>query len=694
MLPRFFIDRPIFAWVIALVILLAGLLSWSRLPVAQYPDVAPPAITVTANYPGASAQVVEETVTTLIEQEMNGLENLLYTESASDALGTMTLTITFTTGTNLDIASVDAQNRIKRVEARLPEEVRRQGISVAKSRRNFLMFITIHSPDRSLDHVALGSFTASSVLEHLRRVPGVGEATLFGTEYAMRIWLDPARLTGFALTPAEALRAVRAQNMQLVTGELGQLPAVAGQEINAPILVRSRLASTEEFGNIILRADRDGTTVRLKDVARVEWGAQEYNIRARLNGQPTAAVGIKVAPGANALETAQRVKQRIAELKRFFPAGIDWDIPYDTSLFIKISIQEVLVTLGEAMLLVFLVMYLFLGNLRATFIPSIVVPVALTGALVGIYLLGYSINVLTLFAMVLSIGIVVDDAIVVVENVERVMAEERLSAREATRKAMTQIFSAIIGITLVLSAVFVPMAFFSGSVGAIYRQFAVTLVLTMGFSALMALTLTPALCATLLKHPVEEGGGRFARLFLRTREGYRNRVGAVLRRSGFYLTLYLIMVGITGWLFLRLPGGFLPEEDQGYFVSIVQLPPGASQERTLEILAQMEKYYLSQPDVAKVVGVAGFSFFGRGQNAAIAFVRLKGWDERIRPEQKATSLVMQANIALSRIKQALIFAVNVPPIPELSAVGGFDLRLQDRGGVGREQLLEARNQLL
>ena len=702
MLPQFFIDRPVFAWVIALVILLTGLLSLSKLPVAQYPDVAPPAIAVTATYPGASAQVVEETVTTLIEQEMNGLEHLLYMESASDSMGTMTLTITFETGTNLDVASVEAQNRIKRVEARLPEEVRRQGITVVKSRRNYLMFITLFSPDHSHDYVALGSYMASSVLEHLRRVPGVGEANLFGTEYAMRIWLDPARLTAFGLSPGDALRAVRAQNTQLVTGELGQLPAMPGQEIDAPILVRNRLSTPEEFGDIILRADRDGATVRLKDVARVEWGAQDYAILARLNGQSTAAIAIKVAPGANALETAQRVRQRMTELEKFFPAGIAWDIPYDTSTFIKISIHEVLMTLAEAMGLVFLVMYLFLGNLRATFIPTIVVPVALTGALVGIYLLGYSINVLTLFAMVLSIGIVVDDAIVVVENVERVMAEERLSARDATRKAMTQIFGAIIGITLVLSSVFIPMAFFSGSVGAIYRQFAVTLVLTMLFSALMALTLTPALCATLLSPPAAGGDHHhqrgffrwFANLFLRTSQGYRGVIGGVLRRPFLYLFLYLAVAVAAGGLFMKLPGGFLPDEDQGYFISIMLLPPGATQERALKVLSQVEAYYLQQPEIANVIGVAGFSFFGRGPNAAIAVTRLKDWDEREKPEQQAAAVVLRANMALSRIKESLIFAINVPPIPELAAVGGFDLRLQDRGGLGRVALLEARNQLL
>ncbi|MEO5377530.1 MAG: multidrug efflux RND transporter permease subunit [Magnetococcus sp. DMHC-6] len=701
MLPSFFIDRPIFAWVIALVILLTGALALRNLPVSQYPDVAPPAITVTATYPGASAQIVEETVTTLIEQEMNGLEHLLYTESSSDALGSMSLTLTFATGTDLDVASVDAQNRIKRVESRLPEEVRRQGVTVAKSRRNYLMFVTIYSPDNRMDHVALGSYTASHILENLRRVTGVGEASLFGTEYAMRIWLDPARLVAFGVTPGEAVQAVRAQNVQLVTGDLGQLPALPGQTITAPILVRSRLSSVEEFGNIILRADQEGAMVRLKDVARVDWGAQEYNIRARLNGQPTAAVGIKLAPGANALETAQRLKERMAQLEKFFPAGIAWDIPYDTSKFIQISIHEVLVTLSQAMGLVFLVMYLFLGNLRATFIPAIVMPVALTGSLVGIYLLGYSINVLTLFAMVLSIGIVVDDAIVVVENVERVMAEEQLSSRDATRKAMGQIFAAIIGITLVLSAVFIPMAFFSGSVGAIYRQFAVTLVLTMLFSVLMALTLTPALCAALLHTKSAREGSpqkgffaRFARLFGRLTYSYQGMVGGILRRPIRFMMIYLALVVATGWLFLQLPTGFLPDEDQGYFISIIQLPPGASQERTLNILEQMEHYYLQQPDVAKVVGVAGFSFFGRGQNAAIAFVRLKDWSERPGTDQQAASLVGRANMALSHIKEAFIFAINVPPIPELAAVGGFDLRLQDRAGLGRESLLEARNLLL
>jgi multidrug efflux pump len=701
MLPRFFIDRPIFAWVIALSILLAGVLVFPKLPVSQYPDVAPPALQITAVYPGASAQVVEDAVTTLIEQEMNGIEHLLYMESNSDASGTLTLTMTFATGTDLDIASVEAQNRIKRVEARLPEEVRRQGITVAKARRNYLMFITVFSPDQSKDAVDLGSYTAANVLNDIRQVPGVGEAQLFGTEYAMRIWLDPLKLAHFNMTPGQVLAAVQAQNVQLATGELGQAPAVQGQTLAATVLTRGRLSSPEEFGHILLRTDPTGAAVRLKDVARVELGAQDYTIRARLNGQPTAAIGIKLAPGSNALETARAVKARMAELARYFPPGIRWDVPYDTSRFVEISIREVVKTLAEAFVLVFLVMWLFLGKLRAALIPTVVVPVSLVGTLVGLYLLGYSINVLSLFAMVLAIGIVVDDAIVVVENVERIMSKEGLPAREATNKAMGQIFGAIVGITTVLSAVFVPMAFFSGSVGAIYRQFAVTLVITMLFSALMAISLTPALCATLFqgldKDELEHQRGLFGwfhHFFERSTGGYMQGVGAVVKRPLRMFLLFLAIVAATGWLFAKLPTGFLPDEDQGYLISIVQLPAGATQERTEKVLSRMERYYLQQPEVAKVVGVLGFSFFGKGQDAAIAFVRFKDWDQRRDPEQHALSIVQRANRNLSAIKQALIFALNPPPIPELAAVGGFDFRLQDRANLGREKLMEARNLVL
>jgi multidrug efflux pump len=701
MLPRFFIDRPIFAWVIALSILLAGFLVMPKLPISQYPEVAPPALSITAVYPGASAQVVEDSVTTLIEQEMNGLEHLLYLESNSDASGVLTLTLTFESGTNLDIASVEAQNRVKRVEARLPEEVRRQGITVAKSRRNFLMFLTIYSPDQSRNAIDLGSFTTANVLENLRRVPGVGEATLFGTEYAMRIWLDPLKLASFNMTPAEALKAVQAQNVQLATGELGQLPAARGQELAATVITQGRLSTPEQFGDILLRTGSTGAAVRLKDVARIELGAQDYSVQARLNGRPTAAVGIKLAPDGNALETAAAVKARMTELAKFFPKGVSWDVPYDTSRFVEISIREVVYTLAEAFLLVFLVMWLFLQSLRAAIIPTIVVPISLVGTLVGLYLLGYSINVLTLFAMVLAIGIVVDDAIVVVENVERIMTKEGLAAREATSKAMGQIFGAIVGITVVLSAVFIPMAFFSGSVGAIYRQFAVTLVMTMGFSALLAITLTPALCATLFNGMTREQMehhtgffGWFTRFFNGTTHRYMSGAGGFMKRPLRAMMLFVVIAGAAFLLLARMPTGFLPDEDQGYLISIVQLPSGATQQRTVEVLSGMEQYYLKQPEVAKVVGVAGFSFFGKGQDAAIAFVRLKDWDERTAANDHALKVVQRANMALFSVKQAMIFALNPPPIPELAAVGGFDFRLQDRGGLGREKLMEARNMVL
>ena len=700
MFAKFFIDRPIFAWVIALIILLGGALALNNLPIAQYPSVAPPALSIGVTYPGASAQVIEETSVALLEQEMNGIEHLLYMESSSE-LGSGSVTLTFEAGTNLDLAAVEAQNRVKRAEARLPDDVRRLGITVTKTARNYVMFVAIFSPDKTFNNVALGSYATSSVLDHIRRVPGVGEAILFGTEYSMRLWLKPDKLQNYNLSPADVSRAVRAQNSQLATGELGQLPSSPGQQLNAVIVTRSRLSTPKEFGNIIVRTNPDGSSLRVKDVARVELGAQDYSRSARIDGQPTAAIAIRLAPGANALKTVKLVNEKMAEQAKFFPKGMDWVVPYDTSKFIDISIKEVLKSLAEALLLVVLVMYLFLGNVRATIIPAIVIPIALVGALVGLYLLGYSINVLTLFAMVLAIGIVVDDAIVVVENVERIMSTEGLSPRDATRKAMDQIFGAIIAITLVLMAVFIPMAFFPGSTGAIYRQFAVTLVLTMMFSALMALTLTPALCATLLKHepgkevmPTTGFLGWFNRFFARTTIRYTNGVKKVVAKTGRYLLVYAAIFAAMGWLFTLLPGSFLPEEDQGYFINVIQLPAGATNERTLEVLDQVEQHYLKMPEVEHVIGVAGFSFFGRGQNAAIAFVRLKGWDQRTAPESAAPAMARKATMMLSRIKQAMIFAINPPPIPELAAVGGFDFRMEDRGGVGREKLLEARNMAL
>jgi multidrug efflux pump len=698
MLPNFFIDRPIFAWVIAIIICLGGALALRNLPVAQYPAVAPPGLTISLNYPGASAQIVEEAAVALIEQEMNGIENLLYMESSSE-VGSGSVTLAFSPGTDLNYASVEAQNRIKRVEARLPDDVRRLGVTVTKSARNFVMFLALFSPDSSLDSTDLGNYVAANLLEPLRRVPGVGEALLFGSEYSMRIWLNPDKLFSYRLTPSDITNAVRAQNIQVATGELGQLPAAPGQEINAVITVRGRLTSPGEFEKIIIRTNPDGSTLRLADVARVELAAQTYTRSSRIDGKNSANIAIRLSPGANALDTVQATRAKMTELSRFFPkVKIDWINPYDTSRFVAISIREVITTLFEAVFLVFLVMYLFMGNLRATLIPTIVVPIALMGGVLGLYAFGYSINVLTLFAMVLAIGIVVDDAIVVVENVERLMTTENLSPRDATKKAMGQITSAVIAITVVLSAVFLPMTFFGGSTGAIYRQFAVTLVLTMGFSALMAMTLTPALCATLLKaHPnqveVIENGllGRFNRFFNRTTTRYVSSVSRLVKNSARYLVLYLLFIVAAVWLFSRLPDSFLPEEDQGYFVTMIQLPPGATTSRTLKILENVEQYFMKQPEVSHVVGVVGFSFAGSGQNSALAFVNLKDWDQRSAHDSSAQVMIRKANMAFFNIKQALIFTINPPPIPELAAAGGFDFRLQDRGGLGREKLLEARN---
>ena len=698
MFAKFFIDRPVFAWVIAIAILMAGGLALRKLPVSQYPQVAQPSIAFNITYPGASAEVIEQTVTALIEQEMNGIEHLLYMESSSE-LGTGTLTLTFDAGTNIDIASVEAQNRYKRVEARLPDDVRRLGVPVTKPQRNYLMFVILKSSDNSKDDVALGSFAAASVLDQIRRVKGVGEANLFGTEYSMRIWLDTAKLHAYGISPGDVSAAVRAQNVQLATGELGQLPAAPGQQFNAVVVVRSRLTKPEEFSEILVKTLPNGANVRLKDVARVELGAQDYAISARTDANPSAAIAVRVAPDGNALEVAKAVKQRMKELERYFPPGVQWDVPYDTSGFVEISISEVVYTLFEAMGLVFLVMWLFLGNLRATLIPAVVVPVSLLGALAGLYALGYSINVLTLFAMVLAIGIVVDDAIVVVENVERIMHDEGLPPREATHKAMGQIVSAIIGITLVLCAVFVPMAFFGGSVGAIYRQFSVTLVLTMLLSALMAFTLTPALCATLLK-PVDPNHSAtgiqaiFNKRFAILSEHYKDRVQKMITRPARWIIVYGLLIAVTIGLFSRLPGSFLPDEDQGYFISLVQLPPAASRERTKEVLSQAEQYFLKQPEVDHVIGVLGFSFFGRGQNAALVFVKLKDWDVRKTQDKSVQAVIQRANLFLFSLKQAFSLGVNVPPIPELGAIGGFDFRLQDRAGLGRERLTEARNMLL
>ncbi|HJV75064.1 MAG TPA: efflux RND transporter permease subunit [Noviherbaspirillum sp.] len=699
-MPKFFIDRPVFAWVIAIFILLAGALSITRLPIAQYPTIAPPSIVVTATYPGATAQVLDESVISLIEQEMNGAEGLQYVESQAQANGQAQVTITFLPGTNPDLAAVDVQNRIKRVEARLPQSVTQQGVQVTKARSNFLLVITLSSADGSMDPVALGDYLSRNVLNEIKRVPGVGQAQLFGTERAMRIWIDPARLVGLKLTPADVTNAIRTQNAQVASGTLGELPNPSSLQVTAPIVVTGQLSTPEEFGNIVLRANPDGSTVRLRDVARIEVGGQQYGTSARLNGKPNAAIGVQLSPTANALATADGVRARMVELSKYFPSGVKYDIPYDTSRFVQISIEEVVKTLLEAILLVFLVMYLFLQNMRYTLIPTIVVPVALMGTFATMLMMGFSINVLTMFGMVLAIGILVDDAIVVVENVERIMSEEGLSPREATRKAMDQITGAIIGITLVLIAVFLPMALFGGAVGAIYRQFSLSMVASMAFSALMALTLTPALCATLLK-PVEAGHhhekkgffGWFNRGFHSTSVGYQSFVGRMLAKTGRYLLVYGLILACVALLYMRMPTSFLPQEDQGFLITNVQLPPGASANRTFQVLEQIEQYYMKQPAVANVIAIAGFSFSGSGQNAGLVFTPLKDWSERGK-DNSADAIAGRAFGAFSQIKDAIVFPLSPPPIMELGNATGFTMRLQDRSGLGHDALLAARNQLL
>ena len=700
-MSRFFIDRPIFAWVIALFIMVFGGVAITQLPVAQYPTVAPPSVVITAAYPGASAKTLEDSVLSVIEREMNGSPGLIYMEAVAQANGTGQITLSYQPGTSPDLAQVDVQNRLSRATPRLPSAVTQQGVRVEKARSNFLLVAVLSSDNPAWNPVALGDYASRSVVPELQRVPGVGQAQLFGTERAMRIWVDPAKLAAFNLSMAEVGAAIRAQNAQVSGGEIGALPNVAGQAIAATVVVSGQLSSVEQFGNIVLRATTDGATVRLKDVARIELGAQAYATSARLNGKPSTAVGVQLSPSANALATADAVRAKLTELERYFPEGMQWTIPYDSSRFVKISIQQVVVTLLEAVALVFLVMFLFLQNWRYTVIPTIVVPIALLGTFASLLAMGFSINVLTMFGMVLVIGIVVDDAIVVVENVERIMSEEGLSPLQATRKAMGQISGAIIGVTVVLISVFVPLAFFSGSIGNIYRQFAAVMGVSIAFSAFMALSLTPALCATLLKpvaagHHHEKKGffGWFNRTFSRTAKRYEGGVAALLPRAGRTLVVYLAIVGAVAVVYMRLPTSFLPQEDQGNLIVNVQLPPGATQERTLAVMEQVEGFMLKQPEVQGMVGVLGFSFSGQGQNAALAFVTLKDWSERTAPGSDAQSLAGRAFGALSGIRDAFIFALSPPPIPELGSSSGFSFRLQDRAGLGREALLAARNQLL
>jgi multidrug efflux pump len=696
-MPRFFIDRPIFAWVIAILITLAGTVAIFNLPISAYPQIAPPQVSISASYPGASAEVLEKTVTSVIEQQLTGVDNLLYFDSTSRSNGTVQITLTFSTGTDPDIAQVQVQNRLSVAEPRLPQEVVQNGITVAKANNDFLMAVALRSTDGSLDSYALNNLIAAQVLDPIQRLPGVGGTILFGSEYAMRIWLDPDKLHGYGLGAAQVLAAVRAQNVQFAAGSIGAEPAPAGQGITASVSTQGRFTSPEQFGNIILRSNSDGSTVRLKDVARIDLGPQSYGHEARLNGEPIAAFAIQLSPDANALQVAKEVRAKMNQLADYFPSGVTWSVPYDSTKFITVSIEEVLFTLGEAAVLVVLVMLLFLQNVRATLIPTLVVPVALTSAFAGMYIAGFSINVLTLFALVLAIGLVVDDAIVVIENVERIMTEEGLSPKEAARKAMDQITGAVVAITLVLAAVFVPIALVGGSVGEIYRQFSLTIAVSMAVSALMALSFTPALCASLLKptHPEPNRVFRgFNRVYGWVSRGYGSRVAKSIRHTPRWMVAFAVFAVLAGVLFVRLPTSFLPQEDQGYALVIVQLPPGASIARTTAVLTQMEGVIKKHPAVDAVLDVAGFSFVGQGENVGLGFIRLKDWSERTEPSERIGPFMQWANQALASIKGAQIFVINLPTVRGLGRFGGFDFRLEDRGGLGHDKLMAARNTLL
>jgi multidrug efflux pump len=702
-MARFFIDRPIFAWVLAIIVMLAGVLAINTLPIAQYPSIAPPAISITANYPGASAKTLEDTVTQVIEQKMKGLDRLSYMSSTSESAGTATITLTFENGTDPDTAQVQVQNKLALATPLLPQEVQQQGLQVAKSVNSFLVIVAFISEDGRMNGGDLADYVAANVQDQVSRVEGVGDVTLFGAQYAMRIWLDPNRLNSFNLTPLDVSAAVKTQNAQVSAGQLGGLPSAAGQQLNATITAQTRLKTAEQFEDILLRTQTDGSQVRLRDVARIELGSESYNTVSHFNGKPSTALAVKLATGANALSTVKAINAKLDELSRFYPQGMKAVIPYDTTPFVRISIEEVVKTLVEAVALVFLVMYLFLQNFRATLIPTIAVPVVLLGTFAVLLAFGYSMNTLTMFAMVLAIGLLVDDAIVVVENVERVMSEEGLSPVEATRKSMGQITGALVGVALVLAAVFVPMAFFGGSTGVIYRQFSITIVSAMTLSVLTAMILTPALCATLLK-PIPKGDhgkttgffGWFNRVFARGTHRYQGAVGHMIGRGKRYMLIYGILTVMVAAVYLKVPGGFLPDEDQGIVYTMVQLPPGATQDRTLKVLQQVEHHYLvEQKDAVDVVfTIAGFSFGGSGQNMGIAFVKLKPWNERKAPELHASGVTAKAFAAFAKVRDASIFAFAPPAVSELGNASGFDLQLQDRANLGHVALMQARNQLL
>ncbi|MXO66321.1 multidrug efflux RND transporter permease subunit [Altericroceibacterium endophyticum] len=729
-MPRFFIDRPIFAWVISLGILLSGIIALRALPIEQYPEVAPPSLTLSAAYPGADPDTVEENVTQIIEQQLNGIDGLLYMASSSSSSGLATITITFESGTDIDIAQTQVQNRLSTVEARLPEDVRRQGITVRQTADNFLQLVTLTSKSGDLSGTDLGNIASQQVIDELRRVPGIGDVQLFGSEYAMRIWLDPQRLASYGIAPSEVLAAIREQNSQTAGGSLGAQPVMNDQEITATIITQSRFSTVREFEKVILRAESDGATVRLSDVARIELGAKDYSFYPSLNGKPMAGMGIQLASGANALSAAEGVSETMEEIGPSLPADVEWRIPYDTTPFVTSSIDEVVRTLVEAMLLVFLVMFLFLQNWRATVIPTLVVPIALAGSCLGLWIFGFTINVLSLFGMVLAIGILVDDAIVVIENVERIMHEEGLSPPEATRKAMDQITGAIIGITLVLIAVFIPMAFFPGSTGGIYRQFSVTLAISIFFSALMALTLTPALCASFLKpeakreqntdHDADAEGNagrpefepgwrgwltrgawykqrffnRFNTWFEKMTRRYGRSNDKILSRPLRSAAVFAVICVVTVMLFARLPTAFLPTEDQAELITIVQAPSGSTRKVTEDTIKQVEDFWNAQPETEDLVTIRGFSFYGRGQNNALFFTTLKPWGERTDPGSSASALAGKAMQRFSQLDQGSAFTIQSPPIAALGNASGFTFKLEDRAGLGRETLTAARDQML
>src|SRR3954464_1536620 len=703
-MSKYFIDRPVFAWVIAIVIMLAGGLSILRLPIEQYPSIAPPSIRVSATYPGASAQTVEGTVTQIIEQQMNGLDHLRYISSNSDSSGTAQITLTFNPEADPDIAQVQVQNKLQLAMPRLPQEVQQQGVQVSKGNNTFLMVLGFVSSDGTMVQNDIADFVASSVQDPISRVTGVGTVTLFGAQHAMRIWMDPNKLISYGLTTTDVVNDIKAQNAEVSAGQIGGSPAASGQQLNATIIAQSRLQNPEEFGRILIRVNTDGSQVRLSDVARIDVGAENYNTIARYNGKPAAGLGISLATGANALDTADAIRARIAELQPFFPAGVEVAYPYDTTPFVKLSIEGVVHTLLEAIVLVFFIMYLFLQNFRATLIPTIAVPVVLLGTFGVLAAAGFTINTLTMFAMVLAIGLLVDDAIVVVENVERVMTEEGLSPKEATRKSMGQITGALVGIALVLSAVFLPMAFFSGSTGVIYRQFSITIVSAMTLSVLVALVLTPALCATLLKPP-EEGAHRhhagffgwFNRGFNRANHGYANAVERMTRKTGRWLIVYVGIVVLMGVLFLRIPKSFLPDEDQGVLFAQVTTPPGTPVEVTEQVLGQLRDHFLKDEAsaVRSVFTISGFSFGGRGQGSGLAFISLKGWGaERGKGDYTVQAIAARANKFFASIRQAQVAAFAPPAVFELGNATGFDFELIDRANVGHETLMKARGQLM